>query len=67
MSDTRRRQHQVNVRMDDETHERIRVAAAIQAHTEGQLCRILIELTLPLYEKVRSVDALKELINGSSQ
>lgn len=67
MTEPKRLQHQVNIRIDDETYERIGIASKIQGHTEGQLCRILIELTLPLYEKVRSVDALKQLITGSSQ
>lgn len=58
---------QVNVRIDDETYERLRIASEIQGHTEGQLCRLLIELALPLYERVRSLDAFKELLKGPRQ
>lgn len=67
MAEPKRLQRQVNVRVDGETYERIRLASEIQGHTEGQLCRLLIELTLPLYEKVRSLDALKNLLNGHRQ
>ena len=53
--------NQVNVKLTDEVHARLREASQIQEHAEAQLARILIEWALPFYERARSVEALKHL------
>lgn len=52
---------QISVTLGAELHVRFKEACEIQEHAEGQLARILIEWSLPFYERTRSVEALKYL------
>ena len=52
---------QISVKLNDDLYQRLRAACEIQEHTAGQLGRILIEWSLPFYERARSVEALKYL------
>lgn len=55
--------YQVNIRIDHEFYERLRAASFIQGHAEGQLCRLLLEWALPVYERARSMEGLRHLEN----
>ena len=50
----------LNVRFDPELYKRFKAAAKIQEHSQGQLVRILVEWSLPFYEKLRSVELLEQ-------
>lgn len=57
----RDQRRQINVKLSENVHTRLRTACEIQEHTEAKLARILIEWALPFYERTRSVEALKYL------
>lgn len=52
---------QISVTLAPDLYARLRSACEIQEHSDGQLGRILIEWSLPFYERARSVEALKYL------
>jgi hypothetical protein len=50
---------QISVKLSPKLHARLQTACEIQQHKEGQLCRILIEWSLPFYQLCRSVERLQ--------
>lgn len=55
-----KRKH-ISVTLSMDLYARFRTACEMQEHSDGQLARILIEWSLPFYERARSVEALKYL------
>jgi hypothetical protein len=52
---------QINIKLDDDLYRRLQAGCAISQHGEGQLCRLLVEWSLPFYELTRSMEKLQKV------
>lgn len=50
--------HHISVVLPSELYAQLRTACEIQHHGDGQMVRILLEWSLPLYIEIRSIEGI---------